>query len=165
MLNDVLWEKGERHLCVVIPIKWHVKVHVFDVGAGKMRPLCTDCAVPKKFRGNHVSGAPCEFKRIIDQVTTNHDANTVKVFFLWTMTDDNPTIRDYPISRDVPNLFGGNEEDCVGPIGDAWFALCQSMYFFAHCQYPEMLEVGIILQFLVLCYAWRWDGQRRSSAP
>ncbi len=41
----------------------------------KCTPLCADCAVPKKFRGNHVSGAGGEFKRIIDQVSTNSDAN------------------------------------------------------------------------------------------
>ncbi len=26
------------------------------------------------------------------------------------------------------------------------------MYLFAHCRYAEMLEVGIMLQFLVFCY-------------
>jgi hypothetical protein len=151
MLHDVPLEKGERHLHIFIPIKWHVKVHVLYVGAGKTCPLCVDRVVPKKFRGDHVSGAHGEFKRIIDQVTSNSDANAFRVFFLWTMIDDNLTIRDCPVGRDVPNLFGGKEEDCVGPIDDAGFALCQSMYLFAHCQYPEMFEVRIMLQFLVFC--------------
>ncbi len=82
MLDDVLWKKGERHLDVFIPIKWHVKVLVLDVGARKMRPLCADSAVPEKFRGNHVSGVCGEFKRMIVQVTANSDANAVRVFFL-----------------------------------------------------------------------------------
>ncbi len=59
-----------------------------------------------------------EFKRITDQVTANCDANAVRVFFLWTMIDDNSTICDCLAGRDVPNLFGRKEEDCVGPIGD-----------------------------------------------
>ncbi len=164
MLNDVLWVKGERYLHIFIPIEWHVKVHVLDIGADKMCPLCADCAVPKKFRGNHVSGARGEFKRIIDQVTANSDANAVRVFFLWTIINDNSTIHDCPVSRDVTNLFGGKEEDCVGLIGDAWVALCQWMYLFAHCWYPEMLEVGIMLQFLVLCYGLLDDGMDNATA-
>jgi hypothetical protein len=107
MLNDVLWEEGESHLHIFILIKWCVKVHVLDVGASKMCPLCVDPAVPKKFRGNHVSGACGEFKRIIDQVTANSDANVVGVFFLWTMIDVNLTIPDCLVGRDVPNLFWG----------------------------------------------------------
>ncbi len=71
MLDDVLWEKGERHLHVFLLIKWRVKVHVLGVGAGKMCPLCSDHAVPKKFRGNHVSGVHGEFKLMIDQVIIN----------------------------------------------------------------------------------------------
>jgi hypothetical protein len=155
MLNDVLWEEGERHYHIFIPVKWHVKVHVLDVSASKTCPLCADCAVPKKFGGNHVSDARGEFK---NQVTTNRDANAVKGFFLWTMIDDNSTISDCPVSRDVPNLFGRKEEDCVGPIGDAWFSLCQLMYLFAHCRDPEMFEVRIMLQFFVLCYGYLGDG-------
>ena len=39
------------------------------------------------------------------------------------MIDDNSTIHNCPVDRDVPNLFGGIEKDFVGPIGDSWFAL------------------------------------------
>ena len=97
-----------------------------------MCSLCTDCAVPKKFRGNHVSGASGEFKRTIDQVTANSDANAVRVLFLWTMINENLTISDCLVGMDAANLFGRKKEDCVGPIGDTWFALCQSMYLFAY---------------------------------
>ncbi len=44
------------------------------------------------------------------------------------------------------------------------FALCQSMYHFAHCLYPEMFEVKIMLQFLVLCYGLLGDGMDNSAA-
>ena len=67
MLDDVLWEKKERHLHVFIPIKWCI----LDV-RGKMCSLRTDCDVPKKFREKHVSGAHSEFKRIIDHITANN---------------------------------------------------------------------------------------------
>ncbi len=79
------------------------------------------------------------------------------------MINDNLTICDCPVGRDVPNLFGGKEEDCVGPIGDTWFALCQSIYLFAHCWYPEIFEVRIMLQYLVLCYGLLGDGMDNTS--
>ncbi len=116
MLNDVLLEEGERHYHIFIPVKWCVKVHVLDVSAGKTCPLCADCAVPKKFGGNHVSDACGEFKRIIDQVTTNRDADVVRVFFLWTMIDENSTISDCPVSRNV----------CTKPVWEKGRRLCWS---------------------------------------
>ncbi len=128
-----------------------------------MCTLCTDRAVPKKLRGNHVSGVRGKFKRMIDQVTTNSNTIAVRVLFLWTMNDDNSSISDCPVARDVTDLFGGKEEDSVGPIGDAWFSLCQSMDLFAHCWDPEMFEVRIMLQFL-LCYGLLGDGMDNSAA-
>ena len=83
------------------------QVHVLDVGAGKTCPLCAYCAIPKKFRGNHVSGARGEFKTIINQVTANIDTNAVRVFFLWMMIDANMTRGDCLVSRDVLHLFKG----------------------------------------------------------
>jgi hypothetical protein len=74
------------------------------------------------------------------------------------------TICDCPVGRHVPNMFGEKEENCFGPIGDAWFALCQLMYPFARCRYPEMLEVGDMLQFLVLCYGLLGDGMDKAVA-
>jgi hypothetical protein len=82
---------------------------------------------------------------------------------LWAMIDVNLSISDCPVSRDVTSFFGGKEEDCVGPIGDAWFALCKSMDLFAHCPYPEMFEVRIMLQLLVLCYGLLGDRMDNSE--
>jgi hypothetical protein len=64
----------------------------------------------------------------------------------------------------VPNLFGRKEEDCVGPIGDTWFSLCQLMYLFAHRRDPEMFEVRIMLQFFVLCYGYLGNGMDNATA-
>jgi hypothetical protein len=116
MLDDVLWEKGERHLHIFIHIMWRVKVHVLDVSAGKMCPLCADCAVPKKFRRNHVSGVHSEFKRIIDQVTTNSDANAVGVFFLWTMINDDSTILTVRLVGMYQTCLGERKKIALVPL-------------------------------------------------
>jgi hypothetical protein len=115
MLNDVLWEEGESHLHIFIPAVWHVKVHVLDVGAGKACPLCTDHAVPKKFVGNHVSGARGEFKRTIDQVTANNDVNAVRVFFLWTMINNNSTICDCSVIGMCQTCLGEGKKIALVP--------------------------------------------------
>jgi hypothetical protein len=38
------------------------------------------------------------------------------------------------------------------------------MYLFAHCQNPKMFEVGIMLQFLVLCYGLIGDRMDNTTA-
>jgi hypothetical protein len=38
------------------------------------------------------------------------------------------------------------------------------MYLFAHCRYPEMFEVGIMLQFIALCYGFLGDGMDNTAA-
>jgi hypothetical protein len=80
------------------------------------------------------------------------------------MIDDNSTICDCLVGRDVPNLFGRKEEDCDGSISDAWFVLCQSMYLFAQYRYSEMLEVRIMLKKIVLCYGLLGDGMDNAAA-
>ncbi len=84
-------------------------VHDLDIGARKTCTFCTDHAVPKICRGNHVSGVHGEFKRIIDQVTHNSDTNADRVFFLWTMIDENSAINDCLAGSNVTNFFGGKE--------------------------------------------------------
>ncbi len=51
MVNDVLWEKRERHFHVFMSVKWRFKIHVLDVSAGKPGASGADGAVPKEFRG------------------------------------------------------------------------------------------------------------------
>jgi hypothetical protein len=89
---------------------------------------------------------------------------------------DNPSISDCPVGRDVTNSIGVKEKDCVSPLGNAaWFALCQPMDFFAHCQYPEMFEVRItqrclrsgscciFLQFVMVCLVTGWTTPKQCS--
>ncbi len=56
VVDDVLWEKRERHFHIFISVKWRFEIHVLDVSSGKPGASGADGAIPKEFRGDHVSG-------------------------------------------------------------------------------------------------------------
>jgi hypothetical protein len=75
----------------------------------------------------------------------------VRGLLLWAIIDFNSSIRYRSVAGgDMSNFILGEEEDGVDSFGDTRFALGKVMDFFAKCWYPEIFEVGIMLQFLVL---------------
>ncbi len=145
MVDDVLWEKRERHLHTFISIEGHLKIHVLDVSTSKTCTFGADCAVPKEFQRDHVSGKSGEFKWIIDKIPANSDADAVGVLLLWAMVKYNASICYRADCGDALNLFVREEEDSVGSLGDTFFALGKTMDFLAHCQYPMVFEVRVML--------------------
>ncbi len=127
VVNDVLWEKRERHFHVFISVKWHFKIHVLDVSSGKPVASGADGAVPKEFRGDHVSGMCGEFKWISDKVSTDSDTDAVGTLYLRTMINDDMRKRYHLVSWDTANVFMGKEENGVGSCGDSCFALGKTM--------------------------------------
>jgi hypothetical protein len=127
VVDDVLWEKRERHFHVFISVKWHFEIHVLDVSSGKPGTSGADGAVPKEFRGDHVSGMRGEFKRISDKVSTNSDTDAVGIHFLGTMINDNTCIHYHLVGRDTANVFMGEEENGVSSCGDSCFALDKTL--------------------------------------
>ncbi len=125
MVNDGLWEKRERHFHRFISVKWHFVIHVLDVSSGKPGASGADGAVPKEFRGDHVSGMHGEFKWISDKVATDGHADVVGILFLGTMINDNTSISYHSVGRDTANVFMGEEENGVGSCGDSRIRLGQ----------------------------------------
>ncbi len=145
MVDDILWEKGQWHFHILEPVDGCFEVHVLDVGTGKASILGADGTVPKEFQRDHVSGAGGEFERVVDKVTSNSDAGTVRFLLLWTLIDYNLSIHYHSVTGDMPNFIVGEEEDGVGSFGDTRFELGKVIDFLAKCQYPEIFEVGIML--------------------
>ncbi len=127
VVDDVLWEKRERNFHVFISVKWRFEIRVLDVSSGKPGASGADGAVPKEFRGDHVSGMRGEFKWISDKVSTNGDTDAVGILFLGTMINDNTCIRYHLVGWDTANVFMGEEENGVGSCGDSHFALGKTM--------------------------------------
>jgi hypothetical protein len=143
--DDILWEKGQWHFHILKSVKGCFKIHVLDVGASKAGTFGADGTVPKELRRDHVSGAGGEFERVIDNVTSNSDADMIRVLLLWAMVDYNSSIRYRSVVGDMSNFIVGEEEDGVGSFSDTRFALGKAMDFIAKCQNQEIFEVGIML--------------------
>ncbi len=89
VVNDIRWEKGQWHFHILVPVEGCFEVHVLDVGASKAGTLGADGTVSEEVQRDHVSGAGGEFKKVVDKVTSNSDADTVRVLLLWAMVDYN----------------------------------------------------------------------------
>jgi hypothetical protein len=89
VVDDVQWEKRERHFHIFISAKLRFKIHVLDVSFGKPGASGADGAVPKEFRVDHVSGRGGEFKWISDKVSTDGDTDAVGILVLGMMINDN----------------------------------------------------------------------------
>jgi hypothetical protein len=61
------------------------------------------------------------------------------------MVNHNASIHYRVICGSAPNLFVREEEDSVGSLGDTFFALEKRMDFLAHCWYPKVFEVRVML--------------------
>jgi hypothetical protein len=127
VVDDVLWEKRKRHFHIFISVKWRFEIHVLDVSSGKPGASDADGAVPKEFRGDHVSGTSGEFKWINDKVATDNDTDMVGILFLGTIINDNTSIHYHQVGRDTANVFMEEEENGVGSCGDSRFALGKMM--------------------------------------
>ncbi len=123
VVDDILWEKRERHFHVFISVEWRFKIHVLDVSSGEPGAFGADGAVPKEFRGDHVSGTRGEFKWISDKVSTDGDMDAVGILFWGTMINDNMRICYHSVDWDTANVFMGEEKNGVGSCGDSRFAL------------------------------------------
>ncbi len=100
-------------------------IHVLDVSSGKPSASGADGAVPKEFRGDHVTRG--EFKWISDKVATDGDTYAVGIFVPGTMINDNMSIRYHSVGWDIANFFMGEEENGIGSCGDSRFALGKMM--------------------------------------
>ncbi len=145
MVDDILWKKGQGHFHILRPFEGCFEVHVLDVGAGKAGTFGADGTVPKEFQRDHVSGTGGEFERVVDKVTSNSDADTIRVLLVWVMVNYNFSICNHSVVGDLSNFIVGEEEDGVGSFGDTRFTLGKAIDFLAKCRYPEIFEVGIML--------------------
>ncbi len=127
VVNDILWEKRERHFHVFISVKWCFEIHVLDVSSGQPATSGADGAVPKEFRGGHVSGMHGEFKWISDKVSTDGDTDAVGILFWGMMINDDTRICYHSVGQDTANVFMGKKENGVGSCGDSHFALGKTM--------------------------------------
>jgi hypothetical protein len=138
-------KKDKGHFHILKPVKQCFEVHVLDVGASKVGTFGADGTVPKEFRRGDVSCTGGEFERVVDKVTSNSDADWIRVLLLWAMVNYNSSIHYHSVVEDMSYFIVGEEEDGFGSFGDTRFALGMAIDFLAKCRYPEIFEVRIML--------------------
>ncbi len=74
------------------------------------------------------------------------------------MVDDNTGICDGPVLRDLANVIVREEKDGVSGLCDAGLPLGKAVEFLTHCWYPEVFQVGVVLEFPVLRNGLFGDG-------
>ncbi len=80
------------------------------------------------------------------------------------MVDDNMSIRSCLVFEDVAYFIMRKEKDGVSGFCDARFPLGKAVELLAHCWHPEVFEVGVVLEFTILCNGLFGDGMDNSEA-
>ena len=114
------------------------EVEVFDVKAHVAGVLCADDAVPQEFGGGEVGCASRELARVIDEVATCCQADSVGIRLLWAVVDNNACVRDGSVAWNLFDLVVCEHEDGVS----AWrvcggVALGKVPEFFAESPGPR----------------------------
>jgi hypothetical protein len=86
LLNDVGRDDLERDAHIFVSVEWRSEVEQFEICGEVPGVGGANDAVPENFGDDQVSGASGEFTGVIDEVTTNGDADSIGVFFLPTTT-------------------------------------------------------------------------------
>jgi hypothetical protein len=127
VFNDVIWEKFEGHLHVLISIKRRFEIHVFDIGATEFGSRRTDYTVSHYFGRDHIGCSCCQFVCIINKVAANCDPYSIWVVFLGAVGDNDSCVRDRPIFRDASDLFVREIENRVCADRYTFFSLCKAV--------------------------------------
>ena len=100
----------------------HVLVLVEPCGEVEQFEICGEVAgvggandtVPQYFGCDQVGGASGEFAGVIDEVTADGDADSIGVFLLWSIVNNNTGIGNGPVRGDVLDIPVVQEENSVG---------------------------------------------------
>ena len=87
----------------------------------------------------------CEFSGIINQVATDGDADTVRVFFLGTVVVDDAGISHSAVFWDILDSVVCHEENGVGASSASFvIALGEASKFLSKCCSPNFTHDGVI---------------------
>ncbi len=92
-----------------------------------------------------------QLEGVVNEVPTHDDADAVGIFFLQPMVDDDTSIRNCLVFGDVAYFIVRKEKDGVSGFCDARFPLGKAVELLARRWHPEVFEVGVMLEFPILC--------------
>ncbi len=80
------------------------------------------------------------------------------------MINDDTSIRNCSVFGDVLYFTVRKENDGVSGFCDARFPLGKVVELLAHCWHPLVFDVGVVLEFPILCDGLFGDGMDNSEA-
>ncbi len=80
------------------------------------------------------------------------------------MINDDTSIRNCSVFGDVLYFIARKEKDGFSGFCVARFPLGKAVAFLAHCWHPKVFEVGVMLEFPILCDGLFDDGMDNSKA-
>ncbi len=113
MFDNPRGGKGKRDAHVLESAKRGRKVNVFDIEGHILSSWHAEHAVPKEFGHCDVGRLCCEFARVIDEVPTGCDSDTIGICFLGAMIDNHPCVRNNSVFGDVGDIGGEKDKHCI----------------------------------------------------
>jgi hypothetical protein len=106
----------------------------------------------------------CELERVVDEVAADRDSYPVRIFLLGPMFDDDSCICYGAICWYQSDCVVREKKDGVRSCCKTRLALYKPMEFLAHCWNPEVFEIGVVLQFFILCNGFLCHGMDDTKA-
>lgn len=92
LIDDVGRDDLKRDAHVFVSVEWCSEVEQFEICGEVAGVGGANDTVPEYFGSDQVSGASGEFTGVIDEVTTNGDADSIGVFLLRSVVNNNASI-------------------------------------------------------------------------
>ena len=86
------------HMHIFVVIHWCGEVEKFEIGGDIMRVWHADYVVPHDFQHDKVRSVSGKFIRVIDEVTTNGDADSIGIFILQMVVDNDSGVGSCAVS-------------------------------------------------------------------
>ncbi len=116
LFNDPWGKKIDGHFHVLITVKSRHKVEVANVEAHITHLRRAEDTVPIQFGGCHVDSARGKFPGIVYQMSPSCDSDSVWIFLLWTISDDDFGIGGWLIFWDIWYVFWFHNKNCIHPL-------------------------------------------------
>jgi len=99
-------EREDRnwHLHIFETVHRGTQIKVLNVEAEIFSPWCADDTVPKHFCSGEISRPGGQFARVMNEITTGSQSNTVGIFLLWSVIDNDTCVGYHAIGRNLSDF-------------------------------------------------------------
>ena len=104
-VHELGGDENNRDPHVFKPVKGGAKIKVFDIGTSVSGCRGGNDAIPHDLGGSEVGGPGGEFVGIVDEIAAGGDADSVWIFVLQPMIDDDSCVCDGAVLGNVGNFL------------------------------------------------------------